>query len=56
MHTETLAPSTCVVRNTAARKGRTQAVAAGEIMRHLQYGRIIADAGDPPIRFDTGER
>jgi 5-deoxy-glucuronate isomerase len=56
MHTDTLAPSTCVVRNTAARKGRTRSVAAGEIMQHLQYGRIIVDAGDAPIRFDTGER
>ena len=26
MTTETLAPTTCIVRNTAGRKGRTEAV------------------------------
>ncbi|MEO5823994.1 MAG: 5-deoxy-glucuronate isomerase [Vicinamibacteraceae bacterium] len=56
MTSETLAPTTCVVRNTAASKGRTQAVAAGPVMRHLYYGRIILDAGDAPVSFDTGER
>ena len=56
MTTETLAPTTCVVRNTAGRKGRTEAVTAGPVMRHLHYGRIILDASDAPIRFETGDR
>lgn len=56
MTTETLAPGTCVVRNTAAGTGRTISVAPGAVMRHLQYGRIILDAGAAPAAFDTGER
>jgi 5-deoxy-glucuronate isomerase len=56
MTTDTLAPTTCVVRNTAGRKGRTEAVTAGPVMRHLCYGRIILDGGDAPVRFDTGDR
>jgi 5-deoxy-glucuronate isomerase len=55
MTTETLAPGTCIVRNTAARKGRTESVAAGPVMQHLHYGRIILDGGSP-CRFDTGAR
>jgi 5-deoxy-glucuronate isomerase len=56
MTTEVLAPSTCIVRNTAARKGRTHAVIPGATAtRHLHYGRIILDAGDPPLRFTTGD-
>src|SRR5687768_1481965 len=53
-----LAPSTCIVRNTAARKGRTQAIApgTGAASRHLHYGRVILDAGDTPIIIDTGDR
>jgi 5-deoxy-glucuronate isomerase len=45
-----------VVRNTAAGKGRTIAVAPGAVMRHLQYGRIILDAGAAPVAFETGDR
>ena len=56
MTTETLASNTCVVRNTHARKGRTQSVTPGPAMRHLHYGRIILDAADAPVRFATGER
>jgi len=55
MTTETLTPGTCVVRNTAGRKGRTESVAAGPVMQHLHYGRIILDAGSP-LGFDTGAR
>jgi 5-deoxy-glucuronate isomerase len=54
MTTETLVPTTCVVRNTAGGKGRTQAVAAGPVLQHLHYGRIILDPGDAPVRFETG--
>jgi 5-deoxy-glucuronate isomerase len=46
---------TCVVRATGSRKGRTRSVAPGATAaRHLHYGRIILDAGDPAIRFATG--
>ena len=54
--TETLTPTTCVVRNTAARTGRTEAVTPGEAMQYLHYGRIILAAGDAPVRFHTGDR
>jgi 5-deoxy-glucuronate isomerase len=56
MTTETLAPVTCVVRNTAANKGRTHAVTPGQAMQYLHYGRIILDAGDAPVRFETRDR
>jgi 5-deoxy-glucuronate isomerase len=53
---ETLAPGACIVRNTAGRKGRTCAVAPGTSpMRHLHYGRIVIDDGDPAVRFSTGD-
>jgi len=46
----------CVVRNTAARKGRTLSVAPGKTAsRHLHYGRIILDASER-LRVETGER
>ena len=46
----------CVVRNTAARKGRSQSVTpATTAARHLHYGRIILDRTDH-LSFDTGER
>jgi 5-deoxy-glucuronate isomerase len=53
---ETLAPDACVVRNTAARKGRTQSVTPGPALKYLHYGRIILDAGDASITVGTGER
>lgn len=48
--------ATCIVRDTAAKKGRTQAFApgSGAASRHLHYGRIILDAGDAPAQVDTG--
>ena len=46
----------CVVRNTAARKGRSQSVTPDTTAaRHLHYGRIILDAADH-LSFDTGAR
>ena len=49
-----ISSTSCVVRNTAARKGRTQSVAPGSTAaRHLHYGRIILDAADT-ISFETG--
>jgi 5-deoxy-glucuronate isomerase len=53
---ETIAPGTCVVRDTAARKGRTRAVTPGATAsRHLHYGRIILDAEDAPVSVETGD-
>jgi 5-deoxy-glucuronate isomerase len=49
-----LTAESCVVRNTHRRKGRTESVAPGATAsRHLHYGRIILDAGDPEVRFRT---
>jgi 5-deoxy-glucuronate isomerase len=55
MTIERIAPGTCVVRDTAARKGRTRAVAPGTTAsRYLHYGRIILDAGDAPLPIASG--
>jgi 5-deoxy-glucuronate isomerase len=52
-----LEPDRCVVRNTAAGKGRTLSVAPGRTpARHLHYGRVILAASDAPLSFETGER
>lgn len=49
-------PATCIVRNTAARKGRTRSVAPGTTAaRHLHFGRIILDAGAPAERIDPAD-
>ena len=54
MSTEALALAGCVVRNTAAKKGRNRAVAPGATSaKHLHYGRIILDAGQKAVRFST---
>ena len=56
MMTSTIAAPTCVVRNTAAKKGRTRSVVPGPTAaRHLHYGRIILDTGDAPVRFGTND-
>ena len=48
---------TCIVRNTAARRGRTESVSPDSTAtRYLHYGRIILDAGDEAVAFETGER
>jgi 5-deoxy-glucuronate isomerase len=53
---EPIAKDTCIIRNTAAGKGRTHAVVPGKTAsKYLHYGRIILDAGDEPVRFDTQE-
>jgi 5-deoxy-glucuronate isomerase len=51
-----IAKDTCIVRNTGSRKGRHVAVepGGGSASRYLTYGRIVLDADDAPIRFDTG--
>src|SRR5437762_5755051 len=53
--TEYLSLERCVVRKTAARKGRTRSVEPGKTAaRHLNYGRIILDGEDTPLKFETG--
>jgi len=48
---------TCVVRNTAAQKGRHLSVTPQTTAsRHLYYGRIVLDHGDAPVEVDTAER
>ena len=54
MQLHEITPATCVVRNTAARKGRTQSIAPGiGASRHLHYGRVILDAGQAKCEFQT---
>ena len=56
MTLQQIAKDTCVVRDTAARKGRTTAVAPGTAAsRYLHYGRIILDGGDRPLGFATND-
>jgi hypothetical protein len=51
-----IAKDTCIVRNTAGRKGRTLAAGPGATaLRYLHYGRIVLDPVDAPVRFDTNE-
>lgn len=48
--------TTCIVRNTAAARGRSRSVSPGQTAaRHLHYGRIRLEHGDAPVRFSTGE-
>ena len=57
MELHNVAPGTCIVRNTAAQKGRTESVAPGRsASRHLHYGRIILGEQDSAVRFSTGDR
>jgi 5-deoxy-glucuronate isomerase len=57
MDIQQISPTTCIVRNTASRQGRSQAVAPGlTASRHLHYGRIIQHEGDGPLAFKTGDR
>jgi 5-deoxy-glucuronate isomerase len=52
----TISLDRCVVRNTAARKGRTESLTPGPTAaRHLHYGRIILDPSSR-LSFETGER
>ena len=52
---EPISPGTCVVRNTAARKGRAWAMKPGPTAsRHLHYGRVILGSSDAPVSFTTG--
>ena len=54
---EPIKRETCVVKGTNAAKGRTTSVAPGKTAsRNLFYGRIIIDAGDAPVAFETADR
>lgn len=56
MTLQQITKDTCIVRNTAARKGRNLSIAPGSTAsRYLHYGRIVLDAGEAPIRFDTDQ-
>src|ERR1035438_9848386 len=47
----------CVRRGTHLKKGRHLALVPGDAaVRHLHYGRIIVDAGDPALTFSTEGR
>jgi 5-deoxy-glucuronate isomerase len=55
MPLESIRPQTCVVRNTAAQKGRHISVSPETTAtRYLHYGRIVLDAGSPPLPVDPG--
>jgi 5-deoxy-glucuronate isomerase len=57
MNIQPITTDSCIVRNTAAARGRTCAVEPGRTAaRHLRYGRIILGAGDAPITFETRDR
>ena len=49
-------PGTCIIRDTASRKGRTHAIVPGQATasRYLHYGRVILDAGDRAQPIETG--
>jgi 5-deoxy-glucuronate isomerase len=51
---DSLALDRCVIRDTAARHGRTRSVEPGTTAAaHLHYGRIVLDHGDAALRFST---
>jgi 5-deoxy-glucuronate isomerase len=53
---EAITAKTCIVRDTASKKGRTHAVMPGTTAsRYLRYGRIILGGGDAPLQFASGE-
>ena len=57
MNIQPITTESCIVRNTASGQGRTTAVEPGRTAaRHLHYGRIILNEGDPPLRFETKDR
>jgi 5-deoxy-glucuronate isomerase len=50
-----ISPTTCIVRNTGAARGRTRSVAPGKTAaQYLHYGRIVLSADDAPVRVDPG--
>jgi 5-deoxy-glucuronate isomerase len=56
MSLQQISKDTCIVRNTAAGKGRHLSIVPGSTAsRYLHYGRIVLDAGDAPVRIDTSQ-
>jgi 5-deoxy-glucuronate isomerase len=56
MSLQQIAKDTCIVRNTAARKGRNLSIVPGTTAsRYLHYGRIVLDGGAAPLHFDTNQ-
>ena len=55
MEPQAITSDTCIVRNTASKKGRTHAIVPGQssASRHLHYGRVILDAGDAPLTIQN---
>lgn len=54
---EKIDAATCVVKGTNKTKGRTLSVEPGATAsRNLFYGRIILEAGDAPLAFESGDR
>jgi 5-deoxy-glucuronate isomerase len=54
---EKIDAATCVVKGTNQTKGRTLSVAPGATAsRNLFYGRIILEAGDEPLMFESLDR
>jgi 5-deoxy-glucuronate isomerase len=52
-----LSPTTCIVRGTHTRRGRSLFVSPEtSATRWLRYGRIRLDDGDAPVRVETGDR
>ena len=57
MSLQQIAKDTCIVRNTAAKKGRHLSIVPGNTAsRYLHYGRIVLDQGDAPLRIETKDR
>ena len=55
MTLQQIAKDTCIVRNTAGKKGRTVSVVPGSAAsRYLHHGRIILGEGDAAVSFDNG--
>jgi 5-deoxy-glucuronate isomerase len=55
MTTSTISPATCIVRSTAARRGRTRSVTPGVTSAtHLHVGRIILSPTDAPVGVSPG--
>src|SRR5688500_11326043 len=57
MNIQPITAESCIVRNTGSGHGRTTAVEPGRTAaRYLHYGRIVLNAGDLPLSFETKDR
>jgi 5-deoxy-glucuronate isomerase len=54
MTLQQISKDTCIVRNTAAKKGRHLSIVPGSTAsQYLHYGRIVLGKGDAALRVDT---